>query len=319
MKAIKSFSHDVRYNVLKRLNAAMRPIDKYVIDRKVSISESSPPPVFIIGPPRSGTTLLYQLLVRQMHPGYINNFVGNCYGFPYLAIRIYQSLITGRMPMDLSSEAGRTAGFRGPHEFGNFWYRWFPKSPQYAAAGDITNEQAEEIRRYITGFYRLFERPVVFKNVVHSVRIRALMKIFPRTLFLVNYRNPVYTAQSIYRLRTRKRASHEDWWSVEPRNVEEIRQYPLPAQCVHQVYAIQQQIEEDRAETRPEQFHTVQYEDICADPANSLRQISAFLQQYGLSVPDRFEKLPELSNRNSQSVDPEIFREIEERVKRLWS
>ena len=62
-----------------------------VFNRVVSPLESWPrrhdrplryPPIFIVGPPRSGTTLVYQALIEYLDVGYLSNFHGWFWGAP---------------------------------------------------------------------------------------------------------------------------------------------------------------------------------------------------------------------------------------------
>ncbi len=62
------------------------------------------PPVFIIGPPRSGTTVLYQLLCKHTNFSYINNFIGHWYRIPILAAKAYNTLFQGGNELELNND-----------------------------------------------------------------------------------------------------------------------------------------------------------------------------------------------------------------------
>ena len=55
------------------------------------------PPTFIVGPPRSGTLILYQLLCKHFQFGYINNFVANWPKAPLIASKFYKNFIRNHM------------------------------------------------------------------------------------------------------------------------------------------------------------------------------------------------------------------------------
>ena len=52
---------------------------------KFSIKQADYPPIFIIGAPRSGSTLLLQAIIEVFDLGYISNCHCNWYGAPALA------------------------------------------------------------------------------------------------------------------------------------------------------------------------------------------------------------------------------------------
>jgi hypothetical protein len=70
------------------------------------------PPVFIVGAPRSGSTLLYQLIVVRFDVGYLSNLHCRLYGAPSLVERM-----AGRRlepPAVFSSDHGRTDWLAAP-------------------------------------------------------------------------------------------------------------------------------------------------------------------------------------------------------------
>ena len=85
------------------------------------------PMVFIIGAPRSGTTLLSQLLSSSGLFGYINNFIARFWTAPTLGALIYKTVLDHecRGNSSLQSHLGVTENLHEPHEFGYFWRRWF--------------------------------------------------------------------------------------------------------------------------------------------------------------------------------------------------
>lgn len=106
------------------------------------------PPVFIIGPPRSGTTLLYQILIDRYRFAYFTNFTANFYETPISAFWIAAKLFPDAQLGDYASRYGRTQGWRGPHECGAFWYRWFPRGEHvYVPPGATPKAHLRELRR----------------------------------------------------------------------------------------------------------------------------------------------------------------------------
>ena len=56
------------------------------------------PTLHIIGAPRSGTTLLYQLLTSHLQVGFINNLIASFWKAPVYGIRLSQKLMASYIP-----------------------------------------------------------------------------------------------------------------------------------------------------------------------------------------------------------------------------
>src|SRR5690606_21792278 len=63
----------------------LRPLEAALVARGAREAEAAPPPVFVVGPPRSGTTLVYQLLVRRFRVAYLSNLAHRLYETPAAA------------------------------------------------------------------------------------------------------------------------------------------------------------------------------------------------------------------------------------------
>lgn len=99
------------------------------------------PPVFIIGAPRSGTTLLYQVMAARFQVAYSTNFLAMFYKASILGMALSQKLHGGDSsePNTFQSHHGSTAGHAGPYEAGEFWYRWFPRGWHIYVAPELAS------------------------------------------------------------------------------------------------------------------------------------------------------------------------------------
>lgn len=311
--------HNISYNFNLYLNWLLRPADTLFMKEYVRPDPAGlPPPVFIIGPPRSGTTLLYQLMINVFDIAYINNFIGSLYGCPNLAARISSGLGLESGEMRLQSHRGKTAGLVGPNEFGNFWYRWFPREPHYVDSETVTAEQKAGLHRTVYSLIDYYKKPLLFKNVLHSLRIKALLDIFPEALFINCVRDPVYNAQSIVRMRRKSEFRTEKWWSVRPPEIGDPPEYTLLEQAVYQIYYVLRRITGDAEETAPSRFITVEYERVCASPETLFSEIDTFFRTHGVYIHKEVTGIPELENTNEPRLPGEDFRKLQELVNSIW-
>lgn len=277
-----------------------------VLDRPLGIVEramvgwiarhdADPPCVFIVGPPRSGTTLLYQVLVNAYRFVYFSNLTARFPHAPALATMLAERVLGGLDPGGFRSDRGKTAGWGGPHECGAFWYRWFPRPPDARVGpGETLEDDLEELRREVLAMHRMGRAPVLFKNTYNSIRIAPLAEALPEARFLVCRRDPVDTAQSILKCRVRTHDDKEAWWSVPVPGMEELRDEPYWVQVAEQVRRITDEIDRRATERGDDRFMEVSYEALCADPHETLDRIAMFLEPWDLEdrpgpVPERFE------------------------------
>jgi len=242
------------------------------------------PAIFIIGPPRSGTTLLYQLIVHHFHVAYFPNIAAMFPEAPVLATRIGRKLFQPYRS-DFKSTYGFVQGWMAPHEAGQIWNRWFPtewkEGYNYTPAGYFTGSVKHLIYQTVVGIEALFDAPFVNKNVKHSVRIQVLREIFPNALFLQMKRNPLDVAVSILYARRERTKDIKEWWSVMPKNIEQLRQKDYLGQIVGQVFFLEKDIEEDIKATGKERLLVIHYEEFCNDPQSTLNGIKAFVEKSG--------------------------------------
>lgn len=318
MRGLTSVS---RYKILPRLIRLLSPLlqtcEAAVLRR---LGEASTyPPLFIVGPPRSGTTLLYQLLVARYGFAYFSNFSAMFPHTPVLALWIEKKLFPrGNRTFHFDSEYGKTRGWHGPHECGEFWYRWFPRGERvYVAPGDTEQAQLNDLARAVRRISAVARSSVIFKNVYNSMRIAPIVEALPQAAFLLCRRNLVDTAQSILRSRVESGEGKAAWWSLPPKEISEIKTHPYWQQVVEQAYYTYQQIEEDRHRFGSERFLDVEYERLCRQTQDTLDSIECFLARRGVNVEARGRIPASFRVSTRQKVSDEDYERIRAVVAQL--
>jgi len=278
------------------------------------------PVVFIIGPPRSGTTLLYQVLINHYSFAHFTNFTALFYSAPVAGFWLARFLPLGKQSPDrYKSRYGQTRGWHGPHEAGRFWYRWFPKGEHVYVPPDATPESSlNELWREVAGVAQITRLPLLFKNTYNSMRIAPIVEALPQAAFLVCQRDPVDTAQSILKMRVDKLGSKEHWWSVPPKEIDEIKKHAFWEQVVEQVYYTCQQIDEDRVRFGQDRFYDIRYKKLCQDTHGTLASIEGFLSSRGLSLKVREDVPKRFPVSTSQRIEDQDYQLIIRKVQELW-
>lgn len=264
-------------------------------------------PVFIVAPPRAGTTLLYQLMTGCLATSYFTNLAMRCHIRGAKMTPIFGAYLSKLLGLNrnhnttFKSYYGATKGWGGAHEGRLFWHQWFPQHVHAIPPGYLSPEVQRNVYRVVAGIERAFDLPFVNKRIMNSVRIEALSEIFPQAIFIRCTRNPLDIAQSIFVARTRdfpfqdqERDPKKFWVSVRPKEYETIKNKGLIEQVCEQVYYVEQSIIAAREALGEDRFLTVDYKDLCQAPHREMDRIVKFMNAHNAptrvirSFPDTF-------------------------------
>jgi hypothetical protein len=297
-KAIETLSR-AAYIGANRLLAAV----SHAVTREVS-AVLPQTPILILGPPRSGTTLLYQLLVARFEVAYLTNIHDLFFGVPSLIERCVQSG-TRQSGTDYCSQFGVTRGAMGPSECGEFWYRFFPRDPQVVELGGVTPSRMTAMRSVIAQFGRAARRPIVFKNVVNCVRLGPIAEAIPEALFIRIDRDVAENAISLLKCRQRRCGSIDHWWSVRPPKYENIQSRPPAEQVVEQIWRTQEAADRNLANIPESRILRLTYASLCQAPRKTMDEVGTFLAANGIRCNVRAEIPKEFSTVSLASKHPD--------------
>ncbi len=206
-------------------------------------------PIFIVGAPRTGSTILYQAITNAYKLAYIDNIACTWSHNLPLGLWISQKKYGDRPHNNFKAEHGNTRDFGGhaPSECGQFWYRWLPKDRHFIDHHEITSKMVEEIRDEVMDASTYLKRPLLFKNLNAGQRLRLIHKAFPNARIIFVRRDPRFVIRSILKARSRIGVRGGQWWSIMPPNVADLLTLPEGQMCAAQVYYLERQIEEDLA------------------------------------------------------------------------
>ena len=286
-----------------------------------------PPPLFVLGHWRSGTTYLHNLLTVDERFGFPNNFQA-VYPATFLTAESLQSSLMNfflprRRPMD-----NVEWNMQSPQEeefalcnstFQSPCMGWaFPNRQEfYDKYLTFREVQEHEILEWKQAFMRFLKKltwklkkPLILKSPPNTCRIKLLLEMFPDAKFIHIHRNP-YDVFPSFKKTYQANVTWHRLQPIRPNELEDwiLRQY----REMYEVYF------EERSLVPAENFHEVCYEELERDP---LGQIQNIYEE--LNLPEFTETQPALQSYiNSisgyqKNRFPELPAELKDRIAEEW-
>lgn len=287
-------------------STALQPVEKYLAKKYGEQGIRKYPPVFIIGAPRCGSTLLYKIMTERYRFSFFSNFTARFYRIPICGTWLQGKLGIKSGRGNYEFKYGNAFGLGAPNECGEFWYQWFPKGLHvYIGPNLIDRGIVEQLRWEIGGMSNVSGSPMISKNLYNSMRIAPIVEAIPECFFIVCRRNYVENALSILKGRINNLKHKGKWWSLPPKEVDELLNKDYTDQVAGQVYHIYRQIDEDKKRFGENRFLEVSYEDFCSDVHVTLNAIENFLSQDGCKLESRWDVPNSFKSMHVDGIDPD--------------
>ncbi|HEY3862879.1 MAG TPA: sulfotransferase [Verrucomicrobiae bacterium] len=272
-------------------------------------------PIFIVGAPRSGSTLLYQLLTNCYDFGYISNLHCTLYGAPQLVERCVRGSDFHPPSDNFRSDTGQTEGMKGPCECNAYWYLFFPRTPCYVEVKDMPPEKLRQLEQSVRGLIAAARKPVVFKTQYHSMRLLPLAHAFPDAVFLVTVRDELDNAHSLLECRLKRYNDYSQWMFYDTPDVEELKRLNPGQQVIRYLRTTEDIIQRHSRIIGQERFRWVNYEALCRDPRSVLDEVAAYLKSRTIECSPRGDVPPGFEARKTVRIDPQLYAQMAEYVR----
>lgn len=264
--------HD-EVSILSRAERALLHNLSHVVERTHQFTG----PVFILASPRTGSTLLYQLLAASLGLPYLDNLTNHCFAAtPLVGLAIRAGAI--KMEISFSSAYGKTDGPWQPSEASNIMRAWFGSGhpSELVSSGPLPGKEAH-IRATVRAAYALFGKPLLIKNAWNCFRIPSLRKLFPDAAFIWLKRDIGAAAVSDLAARYVTKNDPNAWNSATPRNYELLRQRPYWEQVVENQFEFARAVSDGLVGLPKDQRAEIWYEDLCSDLSGQIHRLVAAL------------------------------------------
>ncbi|MFC2150174.1 sulfotransferase [Calditrichota bacterium] len=260
--------------LIHELNSWLYPVESELIKRS-TVNEQ---PVFwIAGLPRSGTTLLTQVLASTEQFAYPSNLIARFYRNVAIGARIQKVLaqVLPKNRSDFMSTFGRTKEWWEPCEFGFFWELHFPLGESHQlSAEQINNINIDEFRGGIAAWENEANKPIAAKVMHLDYHLDLLHEMVPNAVFLWIRRSHAEIIQSLLGLRKKYLGSYDEWFSLRPRDWQQLQKEFSPVeQVVRQIKSAEDAMEQGISKIPASKVLEIQLDEFCGDPHSILKKI----------------------------------------------
>lgn len=240
------------------------------------------PPLFVVGVPRSGTTVVIQHIINRLRFGYFPNVARRHADAP-----ITFSYVTAKrhhFEVSYTSDYGLIDGPMAPSDGWEVFHRWFPR---YDYDQPVRTGRLHELRTIVALLERIFDAPIANKNNSNTVRIPYLDSLFPDAFFVHVTRDMTDTVASIMKGRARHGIPDDEWWGASPPHYANATFPSVLERVVCQVWDVRRYVEECLEAVDDHRQLVLPYETFCDDPSQVLEWIEASYRRHGVDLERR--------------------------------
>ncbi|WP_438727186.1 sulfotransferase [Parasphingorhabdus sp. DH2-15] len=263
------------------------------------------PPIFIIGAPRSGTSLLYEVMITRFALAYLSNAAHRFYRTPLAATWLFRSAITNWRG-NFTSRYGHIDGWGAPNEGGWIWQR-FLEDGDWRDDSGLAAPLAKQLRQLTHGVSSILQAPFINKNVMHSNRLQLMHHIWSNALYIEVQRDIIDNARSIVRAERAEGGpgKHNDlWWSVRPKLAAQYVGKTDTERAIAQVIGVGRDIAQDSVKIGEDKLLRIDYAALCDDPLQVMDQIETFAGIHGVTLAKNTDIPARFPTKASKPLEP---------------
>jgi hypothetical protein len=253
--------------ITSMIKAIQKHFNNINYDVKTDSSTNNFQPVFIVGAPRSGSTLLYQFLIASFNLSYISNAMALFPKYMLPILKIQQIFKLQRIDRINESDYGFVSGLFSPNEAGEIHRQLFES---------YSLKHQKNVADLLMKFMEISKAPIIFKNLININRLENIYRIFPKARFIFIKRDISYNAQSILEARVKLKENINYWVGTKPAGFEKVKKESPYYQVIWQIKKIEEIFNKFILMNEVNSL-LIKYEDFCENVNTYYSNFSDFL------------------------------------------
>lgn len=246
-----------------------------------SLVEEKYPNIFILGLPRSGTTLLTQLIFNCFDVSCTNNLMAKYWKTPLVGAHLSKILIGDFKPNCFDSFYGKDSNISSPHEFSYFWHDILKLDENNLFKRDTQSCSIDwvKLKNKFININNVFEKTVVYKPLeLVGYFLNEFYSNFEKSFFIYIERNYKDVIFSLAKGRLDYYGDINKWFSSIPPNKEDIDSEPYFTQIPSQVFNLRDFYFKKLKSIPEDRYIKIRYEDLCRNPMIVLNKVAEKLK-----------------------------------------
>lgn len=277
---------------LEAARIAIRPIDWLLgFGERRALADSAGstgPMLLIVGVPRSGTTLAYQLLSRTLDVSHFTNATGLFFHAPVKGTALGAGFAS-KSRGEFRSYYGNSSGLRAPNDGFGVWNRWLGDD-RYRAPGELDDATQRRMRSFFAAWHARHRKPFLNKNNRNSDCLTLLADILPEARFLEIRRDELAVAESLLRARRTIQGTENSAWGLGSKD-SRVQADDAEEEVCRQIALVRNRLDAHSAPIDESRFMRYDYETLCENPGAFVQAVTTRFTEFSVHPDVRIESL----------------------------
>jgi hypothetical protein len=269
------------------------------------------PMIVICGAPRTGTTLVEQVLITHLPVAFINNLTAIFPRAPLTANRLFRPAAPAQGGA-YHSYYGKTVGVAGPNDGLHLWDRWLG-AERTRVRTSLTLSEERDMRRFFGAMEETFGKPILVKNNNLNASASLIAEVLERAVFICMTRDPLFLAQSLLLARRDIHGGEDVPYGLVGGPGSGAEAGDVIEDVCRQVLYHEQVAREQQTRIGAQRFWIVRYEAFCRDPTALVGRVAVDV----LGQPPPVIQLRPFTVSDSVRIEPARFKAVATTLARL--
>ena len=246
------------------------------------------PNIFILGLPRSGTTLLAQVLFNNLDIKCTNNLMSKFWETPLIGLKLSELILKNKYS-DYKSTYGKAKNISDPHEFSWFWHKHLKIYDIEAYNPALASEEIDWIffKNVLVNFNHISKKIFIHKPLeLIGYHLECFYKLFEKGIFIYIDRPLNEIACSLVDARLNYYGNINTWWGSYPpiEIYKKVKNKNFDKQISAQVFYLKKMYQEKFKLIDKKRLINVTYSDLCKNPQLIIDKVKKLSQNLDCEI-----------------------------------